>query len=69
MYTVKLAGAVYVVHVFQKKSTRGIAAPKHELAVIRERWRRAKVHCAAHYAAHYAAHAAHYAALRGSGGK
>lgn len=33
MYTVKLAGVVYVLHVFHKKSTRGIATPKRELAV------------------------------------
>jgi phage-related protein len=58
----KLAGVVYVLHVFQKKSTRGIATPKHDLAVIRDRWRRAKVHYAAHYAAHYGA-------LHGRGGE
>jgi phage-related protein len=49
IYTVKLAGVVYVLHVFQKKSTRGIATPKPALAVIRERWRRAKAHYATHY--------------------
>jgi phage-related protein len=49
VYTLKLAGAVYVLHVFQKKSTRGIATPKHELATIRDRWQRAKAHHAAHY--------------------
>ncbi len=27
VYTVQLAGAVYVLHVFQKKATRGIATP------------------------------------------
>lgn len=48
IYTVKLAG-VYVLHVFQKKSTRGIDMPKHELITIRERWQRAKAHHAAHY--------------------
>jgi len=51
IYTVKLARVVYILHVFQKKSTRGIATPKHELAVIRERWRRAREHYATHYAA------------------
>jgi phage-related protein len=51
VYTVKLAGVVYVLHVFQKKSTRGIATPKRELAVIRERWHRARTHYATHYAA------------------
>jgi phage-related protein len=49
VYTVKLAGAVYVLHVFQKKSTRGIALPKHELATIRDRWQHAKRHHARHY--------------------
>ncbi len=49
VYTVKLAGVVYVLHVFQKKSTRGIGMPKHELITIRERWQRAKAHHAAHY--------------------
>lgn len=49
IYTVKLAGVVYVLHVFQKKSTRGIATPKRDLAVIKERWKRAKAHYAAHY--------------------
>lgn len=49
VYTVKLAGVVYVLHVFQKKSTRGIAMPKHEVITIRERWQRAKAHHAAHY--------------------
>ena len=51
IYTVKLAGIVYVLHVFQKKSTRGIATPKREIAVIKERWQRAKRHYAAHYGA------------------
>jgi phage-related protein len=50
VYTVKLAGVVYVLHVFQKKSTHGIATPKRELAVIRARWQRAKAHYAEHYA-------------------
>lgn len=49
IYTVKFVGVVYVLHVFQKKSTRGIATPKHEVAVIRDRWQRAKAHFAEHY--------------------
>jgi phage-related protein len=40
---------VYVLHVFQKKSRRGIATPKRELALIQERWRRAKAHYVEHY--------------------
>ncbi|NJN47850.1 MAG: hypothetical protein HC808_16770 [Candidatus Competibacteraceae bacterium] len=31
VYTVKFAGAMYVLHYFQKKSTRGIATPKPDL--------------------------------------
>ena len=37
VYTVKLADAVYVLHVFQKKSKRGIATPKAELELIEQR--------------------------------
>ena len=37
VYTGKLKGAVYVLHVFQKKSKRGIATPQSELALIRQR--------------------------------
>ena len=49
IYTVKLADVVYVLHVFQKKATHGIATPKREIALIKERWQRAKRHYAAHY--------------------
>ena len=49
MYTVKLAGVIYVLHVFQKKSKRGIATPKNELAIIRQRFKQAKWHYATHY--------------------
>lgn len=49
VYTVRLAGAVYVLHVFQKKSTRGIATPRREIALIKERYARARAHHAAHY--------------------
>jgi len=37
VYTVRFAEKVYVLHVFQKKSKRGIATPKHEMEIIRER--------------------------------
>jgi len=37
VYTVKLAGVIYVLHAFQKKSKRGIKTPQHELDVIRHR--------------------------------
>jgi phage-related protein len=39
VYTVRLAGHVFVLHVFQKKSKRGVATPKRELDLIRERWK------------------------------
>lgn len=42
VYTVKFADAVYVLHCFQKKSTTGIATPKHEMDKIRERLKAAE---------------------------
>lgn len=42
MYTVKFVEAVYVLHVFQKKATHGIATPRHEIELIRERLKRAQ---------------------------
>jgi phage-related protein len=42
VYTVRFAGAVYVLHAFQKKSRRGIATPKTELDLIEQRLKRAK---------------------------
>lgn len=42
VYTVRFAGAVYVLHAFQKKSKRGIATPKVELDLIGRRLERAK---------------------------
>jgi len=38
VYTVRLKTAVYVLHAFQKKSTRRIATPKRELELIRRRF-------------------------------
>jgi phage-related protein len=37
VYTVHFGDVVYVLHVFQKKSKRGIATPKKELELIRKR--------------------------------
>lgn len=37
VYTVKLAGVVYVLHAFQKKSKKGIKTPRHELDLVRRR--------------------------------
>jgi phage-related protein len=37
VYAVQLADDVWVVHVFQKKSTRGVKTPKHEIDLIKNR--------------------------------
>lgn len=44
VYTVRFADAVYVLHCFQKKSRSGIATPKQELDLIRERLKAAEAH-------------------------
>jgi phage-related protein len=41
VYTVRYATAVYVLHVFQKKSKRGRETPQRDIDLIRERLRRA----------------------------
>lgn len=42
VYTVRLAGNVYVLHVFQKKSKKGIQTPKHVMDLVRVRLRAAE---------------------------
>jgi phage-related protein len=37
VYTVRFQDAIYVLHVFQKKSTKGIATPKREIELIKQR--------------------------------
>ena len=37
VYTVFFRNAIYVLHVFQKKSTKGIATPAREIKLIRRR--------------------------------
>jgi phage-related protein len=37
VYTVRFQDAIYVLHVFQKKSTKGIATPVRETELIRQR--------------------------------
>lgn len=37
VYTVRFRDAIYVLHVFQKKSTQGIATPAREIELIRKR--------------------------------
>jgi phage-related protein len=40
VYTLQSAAEVWVVHAFQKKSTRGMKTPQREIDVIRERLKR-----------------------------
>jgi phage-related protein len=42
VYTVRLAAAVYVLHVFQKKAKKGRATPKFEMKLIEQRLRQAE---------------------------
>ena len=42
VYTVRLAGRIYVLHAFQKKSKTGIKTPKVEIELIRSRFKRAE---------------------------
>ena len=42
VYTVRVARAVYVLHVAQKKSKRGVATPKAEPDLIEQRLKRAR---------------------------
>jgi phage-related protein len=42
VYTVKLAGVIYVLHAFQKKAKQGIATPKRDLDLIERRLTRAQ---------------------------
>lgn len=42
VYALQLGSEVWVVHAFQKKSTRGIKTPKHEIDLIQERLKRLK---------------------------
>lgn len=44
VYTVRFADAVYVLHCFQKKSHKGIATPKQDLDLIRDRLKLAQQH-------------------------
>ena len=42
VYTVSYSTAVYVLHVFQKKSKRGTQTSQHDIDLIRERLKRAR---------------------------
>ncbi len=37
VYTAQLGDAIYVLHAFQKTSTKGRGTPKHEIDLIRQR--------------------------------
>lgn len=43
IYTVRLEHAIYVLHVFQKKSKSGIATPGQDVDMIRRRLREAEM--------------------------
>jgi len=55
-YTVSFAQAVYVLHVFKKKSTRGVGTPNPEKELIRMRLRVAEEHYRETYGAQRRAH-------------
>jgi phage-related protein len=42
VYTVRFAGAIYVLHAFQKKSKTGRKTPKNEIELIKKRLREAE---------------------------
>ena len=42
VYTVRIKSAVYVLHVFQKKSRHGTATPRADVELIRERLKKAE---------------------------
>ena len=42
VYTVRYATAIYVLHVFQKKSKRGRETPQRDIDLIKERLKRAE---------------------------
>jgi phage-related protein len=45
VYAAHFENAVYVLHVFQKKSKSGIATPRHEIELIRRRLVEAERYC------------------------
>jgi phage-related protein len=44
VYTVRYSDAVYALHCFQKKSTRGIATPQRDIELIKRRLKSAEEH-------------------------
>jgi len=53
VYTVQIEDAVYVLHCFQKKSTKGIATPKSDMDLIKERLKAAQAHAKAKREGHH----------------
>lgn len=49
VYTVKLKSAVYVLHVFQKKSKKGIRTPKKDIDIVKARLNEAVKHHRQYY--------------------
>ena len=44
VYAVRFAGAVYVLHAFQKKAKKGVATPQQDTELIKSRLRDAELH-------------------------
>ena len=42
VYALQLEDDIWVVHAFQKKSTKGISTPRHEIDLVRDRIKRLK---------------------------
>jgi phage-related protein len=49
VYTVRFESAVYVLHVFQKKSKSGIATPKQDIELVEQRLKTALEHHQTNY--------------------
>lgn len=49
VYTVKFEKAVYVLHAFKKKSTKGISTPKPDTDLMKTRYKRAEEHYKVNY--------------------
>jgi phage-related protein len=49
VYTVRFAEALYVLHVFQKKSKKAAETPKHDIDLVKQRMRDAEEHYRQHF--------------------
>lgn len=49
VYTIRFKEALYVLHVFKKKSNKGIATPKKEMDLIEHRIKDATLHYNSHF--------------------